>query len=147
MSTTKNIPKYQSFAGLPIRERNLIKENLSKREHRASLINTQSLEFIFDEIVNYFNLPKEQIRSRSRKRQVVFPRQVFAYVAHHYTYSTLGLIGMYMGDRDHATALHATRTIESLIQVDHVICEIVKQIVRILQTKCYINEPVRTHNP
>jgi len=67
-------------------------------------------EFIRDLIGSQFRLSVEELRSRSRKRAVAFPRQVAMYLTRKYTDQSLADIGS-MYNRDHSTVLHAIKTI------------------------------------
>lgn len=77
-------------------------------------------ELIQNEILSYFQISKEDLQSKSRKRHVVQARQLGMYFAKTMATKPLGLkvIGEVFGKRDHATVLHACRTVENLIQTD-----------------------------
>ena len=57
-----------------------------------------------------FRISVEELKSRSRKRSVSFPRQVAMYMTRKYTSQSLADIGG-LYNRDHSTVLHAIRTI------------------------------------
>ena len=57
-----------------------------------------------------FNVSVEELRSRSRKRSVTFPRQVAMFLTRKYTQESLADIGRYY-NRDHSTVLHAIKVI------------------------------------
>ncbi|MCL2458213.1 MAG: chromosomal replication initiator protein DnaA [Desulfobulbus sp.] len=67
-------------------------------------------EAIRDLIGNQFRVSVEELRSRSRKRSIAFPRQVAMYLTRKYTNHSLADIGN-IYNRDHSTALHAIKTI------------------------------------
>lgn len=67
-------------------------------------------ESIRDLIGCQFRVSVDDLRSRSRKRAVTFPRQVGMYLTRKYTDKSLADIGS-MYNRDHSTVLHAIKTI------------------------------------
>lgn len=81
---------------------------------------TITAELIQNEIIAYFQISKEELQSKTRKRHIVQARQLGMYFAKKYCTKQLGLkvIGDVFGKRDHATVLHACKTVENLIQTD-----------------------------
>ncbi len=77
-----------------------------------------SIEFIQKIICDYFSLPMESINSKTRKREIVQARQLAMYFAKKHTKSSLATIGLHCGNKDHATVLHACRTVVNLIETD-----------------------------
>ena len=57
----------------------------------------------------YFNLDIESLHSKNRKRNVVQARQLAMFFSKKYTKSSLSTIGSQIGQRDHATVLHACK--------------------------------------
>ncbi|MHC1707529.1 MAG: chromosomal replication initiator protein DnaA [Bacteroidales bacterium] len=77
-----------------------------------------SIDYIQKIICDYFNLPLESINSKTRKREIVQARQLAMYFAKKHTKSSLATIGLHCGNKDHATVLHACRTVVNLIETD-----------------------------
>jgi chromosomal replication initiator protein len=67
-------------------------------------------ESIRDLIGRQFRVSIDELRSRSRKRSVAFPRQVAMYLTRKYTNISLADIGS-IYNRDHSTVLYAIKTI------------------------------------
>lgn len=67
-------------------------------------------EAIMQFVSTQFRVSIEELKSRSRKRSVAFPRQVAMYMTRKYTDKSLADIGG-LYNRDHSTVLHAIRTI------------------------------------
>jgi hypothetical protein len=61
-------------------------------------------------------LPKE-VKTKTRKREIVFARQAIMYFMKKYTKDSLATIGGHFG-KDHATVLHACKTISNLMDSD-----------------------------
>ena len=58
------------------------------------------------------------IHTKSRKREVVQARQIAMFLAKSYTDFSTAKIGALIGHKDHATVLHACKTIKELREVD-----------------------------
>lgn len=67
-------------------------------------------ESIRDLIGSQFRVSIDDLRSRSRKRSITFPRQMAMYLTRKYTSRSLADIGS-MYNRDHSTVLYAIKTI------------------------------------
>jgi len=77
-----------------------------------------SIDYIQKVVCDYFNVPLEIINSKTRKREVVQARQIAMFFAKHLTKSSLATIGLHCGNKDHATVLHACRTVNNLMETD-----------------------------
>ena len=87
--------------------------NFSTFEKRAI-----SIEDIIKAVTEYYGVEPASIHTRSRKREVVLVRQVAMYLAKKYLDLSTSKIGQYIGKRDHATVLHACKTIANLAETD-----------------------------
>jgi len=77
-----------------------------------------SIDYIQKVVCDYFDLPIELLKSKTRKREVVQARQIAMFFAKKMTKSSLANIGMHCGGKDHATVLHACKTVNNLIETD-----------------------------
>jgi chromosomal replication initiator protein len=77
-----------------------------------------SIDYIQKVVCDYFELPLELLKSKTRKREVVQARQLAMYFSKALTKSSLSHIGLHCGGKDHATVLHACRTVNNLIETD-----------------------------
>jgi chromosomal replication initiator protein len=77
-----------------------------------------SIDYIQKVVCDYFDLPIELLKSKTRKREVVQARQIAMFFAKKMTKSSLANIGMHCGGKDHATVLHACRTVNNLVETD-----------------------------
>jgi chromosomal replication initiator protein len=77
-----------------------------------------SIDYIQKVVCDYFDLTLETLKSKTRKREVVQARQLAMYFSKGLTKSSLSNIGMHCGGKDHATVLHACRTVNNLIETD-----------------------------
>jgi len=77
-----------------------------------------SIDYIQKVVCDYFSLPLEQINSKTRKREIVQARQIAMFFSKKHTKSSLATIGLHCGNKDHATVLHACRTVNNLLETD-----------------------------
>ena len=77
-----------------------------------------SIEYIQKIVCDYFDLPIEMLKSKTRKREVVQARQISMFFSKKMTKSSLANIGAHCGGKDHATVLHACRTVVNLSETD-----------------------------
>jgi len=78
------------------------------QEHKASL----NIPHILEKTAAFFNLSVTDLKSKSRKKSVVLPRQIAIYLIRKYTDASLNDIGEALGGRDHTTILHAIQKVE-----------------------------------
>lgn len=77
-----------------------------------------SIEYIQKVVCDYFGLAIEILKSKTRKREVVQARQIAMYFSKKLTNSSLANIGAHCGGKDHATVLHACKTVNNLAETD-----------------------------
>jgi ATPase involved in DNA replication initiation len=65
-------------------------------------------------VAAYFKQRPDALAARSRRRDVLLPRQLAMYLGHRYTSASLSEIGAVLG-RDHSAAANAVRKIERQI--------------------------------
>jgi len=88
----------------------------------AGRIKVEKKEVTIDQIITctceLYNVKEEEVFGKSRKAKIVTVRQVSMYLAHKHTKLTTSKIGIYVGNRDHATVLHGIKTIDGRLKVD-----------------------------
>jgi len=77
-----------------------------------------SIEYISKVVCDYFNMPVEALQARTRKREIVQARQIAMYFSKSLTKYSLASIGAQIGSKDHATVLHACKTVNNLKDTD-----------------------------
>lgn len=86
-------------------------------------------------ICEYFNISIDLLNSKTRRREIVQARQLAMHFAKKHTKSSLATIGLHCGNRDHATVLHACRTVKNLIEIDKKFRTYAEEIERKIQAK------------
>ncbi|MBL6603831.1 MAG: chromosomal replication initiator protein DnaA, partial [Cryomorphaceae bacterium] len=77
-----------------------------------------SIDYIQKVVSDYFQMDIQTLQSKTRKRHIVQARQIAMYFAKKYTKASLASIGSQIGRRDHATVLHACKTVDNLSFTD-----------------------------
>jgi chromosomal replication initiator protein len=77
-----------------------------------------SIDYIQKVVCNYFNITTEHLHNNTRKRETVQARQIAMFFSKNLTKSSLATIGLQIGGKDHATVLHACKTVNNLIDTD-----------------------------
>jgi len=77
-----------------------------------------SIDYIQKIVSDYFQMDIETLQSKTRKRHIVQARQLAMFFAKKFTKASLASIGSQIGKRDHATVLHACKTVDNLSSTD-----------------------------
>ena len=87
-------------------------------------------------VCDYFNISRETLVSKSRKRQIVQARQIAMYMSRNLISNcSLSTIGAEIGGKDHATVLHACNTVSDLMSTDRTFKKYVTDIESMLAPK------------
>jgi chromosomal replication initiator protein len=69
-------------------------------------------------VAEFFDIPPDLLRAKTRKQEIVSARQVAMYLAKEMTNCSLKTIGLHFGGRDHSTVIHAYQSVEDQIKLD-----------------------------
>lgn len=117
---------------------------LAQREITVSLaekitekiVGEQKNEITIDKVqkvvCDYFNITREDLLSKTRKRQIVQARQIAMFMSRSLINCSLSTIGAETGGKDHATVLHACTTVNDLMSTDKTFRQYVNDIEKIL---------------
>jgi chromosomal replication initiator protein len=92
-----------------------------------------TIDYIQKIICDYFEMPVDSLQSKTRKREIVQARQLAMFFSKMLTKSSLASIGAQIGKKDHATVLHACKTVANLIDTDKQFRTEVEEIERRLK--------------
>jgi chromosomal replication initiator protein len=84
-------------------------------------------------VCDYFNIHVDQLQEKTRKREIVQARQVAMFFSKSLTKSSLATIGSQIGGKDHATVLHACKTVNNLIETDKRFMQSIQEIEKKLK--------------
>lgn len=92
-----------------------------------------SIDRVQRAVCEYFNISRDEMISKSRRRQIVQARQISMYLSRNLLSNcSLATIGAETGGRDHATVLYACGAVSDLISTDRLIKKYVSDIESIL---------------
>ena len=77
-----------------------------------------SIDYIGRVVCEHMNVPFDMLHSTTRKREIVQARQIAMYFSKNLTKNSLASIGQQIGGKDHATVLHACKTVLNLQDTD-----------------------------
>lgn len=103
-------PKFQNVS-------NRIKEERLLRSKRIKFSIT--LEYIAKSVSFYYNCPLSNIFKDTRKRDIVSVRQICMFFAYYLIRLKLSDIGLYYGNKDHASVIYSKKTIQNFIDIDN----------------------------
>lgn len=104
----------------------LLKDTINKiSNNQKKVIN---IPYIQEVVCEYFGIKREQLLSKTRKREIALPRQLAMYFAKELTNATFTKIGEEMGGKDHSTVMYACDTIRDISKMDKEIKKYLKEI-------------------
>jgi len=92
--------------------------DLAKQTLRNIVVDSEkevTIDTVQDMVAEYFNVTVADLKAKSRKRELVYPRQVAMYIAKDKTDLSLKSIGYHFGGRDHSTVIHAIQCVTDMI--------------------------------
>ena len=76
------------------------------------------IDYIQKTVAEYYHLSPDDLKAKTRKKEVVIARQVAMYFSKDYTNHSLKSIGYHFGGRDHSTVIHAVQSVNDMIDVN-----------------------------
>ncbi|MDR0969786.1 MAG: chromosomal replication initiator protein DnaA [Lentimicrobiaceae bacterium] len=87
-----------------------------------------SIDYIQKIVCDYFGMSVDLIGRKTRKREIVQARQLAMFFSKKHTKLSLATIGLQCGNKDHATVLHACKTVTNLMETDKTFLKCVNEI-------------------
>lgn len=87
-----------------------------------------TIDTILEVVADYFQISIADMKSKSRKKESVYPRQLAMFLAKEYTDLPLKSIGYHFGGRDHSTVIHSIQSINELMAEDHDVEETIHRL-------------------
>ena len=76
------------------------------------------IDYIQKTVAEYYHLSPEDLKAKTRKKEIVIARQVAMYFSKDYTNHSLKSIGYHFGGRDHSTVIHAVQSVNDMMDVN-----------------------------
>jgi chromosomal replication initiator protein len=77
------------------------------------------IDYIQKTVSEYFKVTIDQLKDKTRKKEIVMARQLAMYFSKEYTHLSLKTIGYHFGGRDHSTVIHAVQTVNDMYDTDN----------------------------
>ena len=95
--------------------------------------NDVTIDAVQKVVCEYFNITRDELLSKTRKRNIVQARQIAMYMSRNLISNcSLSTIGAEIGGKDHATVLHACTTVSDLMSTDKTFKQYVTDIEKLL---------------
>ncbi len=88
------------------------------KEYSAGTKKTASVDKVISAVAEYFDIKKDDLLQKNRKKEVAFPRQVVMFLLREELEHSFPAIGRKLGDRDHTTAMYGYKKITHRIHKD-----------------------------
>ena len=102
--------------------RKTVREIATDRKVNITIENITSL------VCESLKVDENKIRDKTRKKEIVFARQIAMFLSKDMTKSSLKTIGLHFGGRDHSTVIHACSSIEDSLSKDRYIKELIENL-------------------
>lgn len=89
---------------------------------------TISIKDVLGVVANYYNIEEKILYEKTRRKEVVKPRQMIMYILREDFNTSYPYIGQKLGGRDHTTVIHAYEKIKADIKTDSVLNQELEQI-------------------
>jgi chromosomal replication initiator protein len=106
--------------------KNIIKE--TSRPKR-----TFSVKEVIKTIADFYDVPENSIYEKTRRKEVVKPRQIIMYILREDFKVSYPTIGEKLGGRDHTTVIHSCEKIKNEIKTDTILVEEIDKIRALLK--------------
>lgn len=101
--------------------KNLIKNNIKPKK-------SLSVKELIRIISNFYNIDEESILQKTRRKEVVRPRQVIMYILREDFGVSYPSIGEKLGGRDHTTVIHSCEKVKNDLKLDSLLSQELTQI-------------------
>jgi len=95
------------------------------------------IDFIQKTCADYYDIKLNDLKAKTRKKEIVTARQVAMYFSKEFTNHSLKSIGYHFGGRDHSTVIHAVQTVNDLIETDNTFKAAVNELRKKFKMRSY----------
>ncbi len=75
-----------------------------------------TIDYIQKHVSDHFKINIDELKDKTRKKEIVVPRQIAMYFAKEFTAFSLKAIGYHFGGRDHSTVIHAIQSVCDMME-------------------------------
>lgn len=104
---------------------------------RAVNVNDEpvTVDKIYEVVCEHYDVTEQSVKSRTRRREVVHPRQLIIYLISKYLHMPTARIGRSVGGRDHSTVLHSISQVEQRMKISRDYRQEVEELEKAFQIK------------
>ena len=110
-------------------------QRIVKKAVKCAEVKPITVNDIIEKVCSHYKIDTSAIHTKTRKREVVQVRQVAMYLAKKHTDTSSSKIGQLIGNKDHATVLHACKMVKDQVEVDKAFKNEIEEIEATLRTK------------
>jgi chromosomal replication initiator protein len=77
------------------------------------------IDYIQKTVSEYYKIDLNDLKAKTRKKEIVIARQIAMYFSKEYTNHSLKSIGYHFGGRDHSTVIHAVQSVNDMIDTNN----------------------------
>lgn len=92
-----------------------------------------TVDFIQRCVAEEFGMSLQELKTKRRNKNVVFPRQIAMYISRELTELSLPEIGDFFGGKDHTTVLHSYNKIKGELSNNEIIKNRVERIIQVIK--------------
>ena len=93
------------------------------------------VDYIQKTVGEYFQISVEDLKDKTRKKEIVIARQVAMYLCKEYTNHSLKSIGYHFGGRDHSTVIHAVQSVSDMMDIDQKFGQAIEELKKKMKMK------------
>lgn len=94
-----------------------------------------SIKNVVEVVANFYNISEQSLLDKTRKKEVVKPRQMIMFLLREDFNASYPYIGQKLGGRDHTTVIHAYEKVKSDLKNNHSLSQEVEQLRAMLYTE------------
>ncbi|RIW17147.1 chromosomal replication initiator protein DnaA [Algoriphagus lacus] len=95
------------------------------------------IDFIQKSVSEYYGIHADELKAKTRKKEIVIARQMAMYFSKEFTNHSLKSIGYHFGGRDHSTVIHAVQTVNDMIETDSSFRNAVNELKKKFKMRSY----------
>jgi chromosomal replication initiator protein len=95
------------------------------------------IEFIQKSVSEHYGINVDDLKAKTRKKEIVVARQVSMYFCKEFTNHSLKSIGYHFGGRDHSTVIHAITTVNDIMETDSSFRNTVNELKKKFKMRSY----------
>lgn len=105
---------------------------------RAKTVSWDKVAMIERVVCDFYGRTMDELKSKSRKRQLVWPRQVCIYFLKKETTLSLAHIAKMFGERDHSTACYSIQLVKNILDTEPMVKRDVSMLEELIHKELYI---------